>query len=108
MASPFSSLVAAADAACLNAFGVPAVLHPQSGGPDIPFTGITLNPVSQEDYVPGSLRGVTVVHLFMRFVDLAVPPQKGDRVTFGGVTYDLFEDRVDREGGAVLKLRRNA
>jgi hypothetical protein len=35
-------------------------------------------------------------------------PIAGDGITLNGVTYDIGDIDVDIEGGAVLKLRRNA
>ena len=68
-----------------------------------------------EDYVPGSTQGTSVVHLFVRFVDISPLPQKGDTLTFNGTEYDLADVSVGgnngmaSSGAAVLKLRkRNA
>lgn len=111
----FRPLVEALDQACISTFqltddsGTPitVILHPQSGGPDIPLQVIEESPAFAEDYVPGSSQNVSVMRLFVRFVDISTPPQKGDTVSVNGVNYDLFEADVDREGGATLKIRRN-
>lgn len=100
-------LVEALDQACLKAFGVLATWQPQAGGLPLTLNGIFENPAMAEDYIPGSTQGVNVVRFFVRFADLTPSPQKGDTAVINGINYDVFDVLVDREGGAVLKLRRN-
>ena len=104
----WSDLVDKLDTTTLKVFGIPATLNPQSGGSPIPLTGIIQTPAMAEDFIPGSTQGVTVVRFFVRYADLSPQPQKGDTLTLNGVTYSVFEVAVDVEGGAILKLRRNA
>lgn len=105
----FFDLIAAVDGVCFDVFdAVSVTLHPQDGSPDVTFKGLIENPAMAEDYVPGSSQGVSVIRLYVRFVDISPLPRKGDTLTLNGVTYDLFDKPVDREGGATLKLRRNA
>lgn len=98
--------------ACLDSFPASATLHPQTGGPDVPIRANILDPSMAEDYVPGSTQGTSVVHLFVRFVDISPLPQKGDTLTFNGAVYDLFEVTIGgssgmpSSGAAILKLRR--
>jgi len=98
--------------ACLDAFPASATLHPQTGEPDVVIRANILDPAMAEDYVPGSPQGVSVVHLFVRFVDISPLPQKGDTLTFNGIEYDLSQVVVGgnagmaASGAAVLKLRR--
>ncbi len=104
----FRDKVETVDVTCLKEFGIPATLNHQAGGAS-DIVGIVQNPAMAEDYVPGSSQGVSVVRFFVRFVDITPVPIKGDTVTLGGVTYDIGKPpEVDREGGAVLILRRNA
>lgn len=105
----FFDLISDVDSVCFDAFdAVTAVIHFQDNSPDAAVQGLIENPAMAEDYVPGSAQGVSVIRLYVRFVDITPLPRKGDTVTLNGVTYDLFDKPVDREGGATLKLRRNA
>jgi hypothetical protein len=112
----FSDLVAAMDQTVLNTFAdTPTyVVYPQNGQPQYPIQAIVKNPALEEDYVPGSDQGVSVLLLFVRFVGLPTLPHQGDRVEVqpndGGasVFYDLLQPKVDREGGATLVCRRRS
>jgi hypothetical protein len=83
------------------------VLHPQDGSAEVPFTTIDREPGMDEDFIPGTPQNVDVRRLFISFRDFAIPPQKGDTVSWNGTVYDVFEVNVDRCGGAVLKMRAN-
>jgi len=112
----FSDLVASMDLTVLTAFADTPIyiVHPQTGQPAYPIQAITKNPALEEDYVPGSDQGVSVLLLFVRFVGLPTLPHQGDRIEVqpndGGasVFYDLLQPKVDREGGATLVCRRRS
>jgi hypothetical protein len=105
----WTSLLEAMDNTVLNTFpagGAPrsVTFFPQSGGSQS-ITGVIANPAMFEDYIPGSTQGVSVMRMFVRFIDITPSPQKGDQISISGVSYDVFEVQVDTGGGAVLKLR---
>lgn len=105
----FFDLVKGIDSVCFDAFdSVTAIIHFQDSSPDATVQGLIENPAMAEDYVPGGTQGVSVIRLYVRFVDIAPLPRKGDTVTLNGIVYSIAEVPVDREGGATLKLRRNA
>ena len=104
----FNDLVASLDSTCLNIFGETASFQPQTGEAPITITGITSPPPMLEDALSGGTTGVTNVYFFVRFEDITPNPRRGDVLTYGGVTYDITDVLVDRGGGALLKLRRNA
>jgi hypothetical protein len=91
----------------LATFGVGAIvtLRPQAGG-SYDIDGVMINPRAGEDYQPGSIQGVTVVHYFVHFDQLDPKPVKGDKAIINGINYDVFDVVVDVEGGAVMKMRR--
>lgn len=101
----FSDLVNAMDTACLAAFGTPVTFTPQDGSGPQQVAGIIQTPAMAEDYVPGSVRGASVVRLFVRFANLTPQPQHGDTIAINGIVYDVVEVEADIEGGAVLKLK---
>lgn len=105
----FSDMIAAVDHACLSIFGdsLDVAFYPAAGGGPIAITAISVTPQNPEDYLAGGMQGVTWLPIFVRFVDISPLPQKGDVFKVNGVTYDMPNDAVDLEGGAVLKLRRN-
>jgi hypothetical protein len=105
----WTTLVEAMDNTILNTFpagGAPqsVTFLPQSGGSQT-ITGVIANPAMFEDYVPGSSPNVSVIRLFVRFVDITPSPQKGDQMSIAGATYNVGEVAVDTAGGAVVKLR---
>lgn len=109
----FSDMVAAVDNTCISVFGdgLTVLFFPQNGAGGaggIPVGAITVDPRLLEDYVPGSSQGVTRLPIFVRFAGISPLPQKGDKFTVNGVNYDLPEAAVDREGGAILKLKRSS
>jgi hypothetical protein len=104
----FSDLVANIDATCLSVFadGITVTIHPQDGSPDVVTQYITKDPRMEDDYVPGSQQGTAVLLLFIRFNGLTPLPARGDTATVNAVDYDIFQVDPDREGGAVMRLRR--
>jgi hypothetical protein len=108
--NPFSTLVATLDSTVLNTFSdLNVTIYYQNSQPGVaPVTVqcVTKNPAMEEDYVPGSPQGTTVLLLFIQFIAILVLPTKGDIAVYGGVPYDIWEVAVDREGGATLKCRR--
>ena len=104
----WSAQLEALDHAVLNAFPTPFQFSPQSGGGTQALTGTLVNPAIYEDQEPASTIGVSVIRLFVRFVDIIPAPQKGDLISIAGVSYDLFDVLADLAGGAVLKLRRKS
>jgi hypothetical protein len=106
----FSDLINAVDNTCISVFGDGLTLsfYPQSGGGPISVPALTIDPRLLEDYVPGSSQGVNRLPVFVRFVNISPLPQKGDIFVANGINYDLPEAAVDREGGAVLKLKKSS
>lgn len=84
----------------LSTLGSP-VLYEQPGDADA-FTvnGILQRETDEERHIDG-----LYARLFVQLADFAVPPEHGDRVTIGAVTYTVFEVQTDANGGAYLKLR---
>lgn len=105
----FSDLTKALDDTCLSIFGEPAVFNPQTGEGPITITAITA-PAPDEDVLIGTAPGTVVAYLFVRYTEITPNPRRGDVVIYGtpGASYDVVDVLVDRQGGAVLKLRRNA
>lgn len=106
----FSDLQRAADQSILTALNEPKVtIHFADGSPTLTISSLTKNPALQEDYVPGSTAGVTVLLLFVRSeqaTNTVRQVQKGDTATYGGVDYDVFQVDADRAGGLTLRCRR--
>src|SRR5271154_2044000 len=102
------NLVDNIDDACLNLFGESATLLPLAshGGGSYPVTGIVKTPAVEEEYLSGSTQGVNTIRFFVRFADLTPQPQVGDQVNLNSILYNIFDIKVDVEGGAVLVLRR--
>lgn len=98
------------NALCVDEFGIPATLLPQSAVGAIPFVGIVDRPAFGEENLPGSLSGTNILRFWVDFQAMPTKPQKGDTVTVNGINYDLFEVVADHDpqGGATLKLRKNA
>lgn len=90
------------DLACLAAFGTQVLVQPQAS-PSYSVTMIPVTPAMEEELLPGN---TAVLRLFVRFADLPQPILAGDQVTLSGTLYNIFDVKVDVEGGAVLKLRR--
>lgn len=106
----FSDLQRAADNAILTALNEPTVtLHFADNSPTLTIQTLTKNPILQEDYVPGSQAGVTILLLFVRSESATNSIRqvtKGDTATYGGVDYDIAQVDADREGGLTLRCRR--
>lgn len=98
-------MVADANAIAVETFGTPATLKRQDGSDAEEFSGVIMNPAVAEDFTPGSRQGVSVIRLFVSFGAVDPPPEHGDAVVLGGITYAVVEVEADTNGGAVLKLR---
>ena len=86
--------------------GVPATFTPQDGSGDQTINGLIKTPAMEEDFVPGSLQGTSVVRFWVKITDITPAPQNGDVVTLNGVEYAVqVPPDVDSQGGATLKLR---
>lgn len=103
----FSNLIAAMDTALIGALDddLLVTVHYQDGRPDTVASAITKNPAMEEDYVPGSQTGVTLLILFTQY---SVVPGvlNGDTASVNGVDYDIFQVDVDLVGGVKMKMRR--
>jgi len=97
-----------ANQAFLNTWGIQATWQPQQGGDPVIVTGVFQKPGLPELAIPGSTQGVAVVRFWMDFDSLDPAPALGDTITINGVSYYVSDLDVDIEGGAVVKLRRNA
>jgi hypothetical protein len=97
-----------AHAAFLAAWGIAALWQAQDQSASATITGVIKNPGMHEEYVPGGSTGTSVVRFWVDMNSLNPQPIAGDGITLNGVTYDIGDIDVDIEGGAVLKLRRNA
>lgn len=104
----FDQLAASNDAKLISALGgsKAATVHPRDLSQDFAIPGIIKNPAMEEDFIPGSSQGVSVVRFFVQLSSLEVIPQKGDTATLNGIEYDVFDVIVDQVGGATLKLRK--
>ncbi|MCC6363016.1 MAG: hypothetical protein IT165_05795 [Bryobacterales bacterium] len=88
------------NAAVVKTFGREVLYLPEAGGQ------AAIRAVFQAvREAEGASPGVYAV-LFVRLVDLAAPPVRGDEVDIGGVHYKVFDIEADAEGAAVLKLRQ--
>lgn len=104
----WADLVESANAAFLATWGVSATLTPRDGSGSLEITGIIKRPDMDEDVVPGSEAGTSVVRFWVDFSHLSRQPQIGDTVGINTVSYDVGKIDVDIEGGAVLRLRKAA
>lgn len=86
-------------------WGTAATLYPQAGG-SVSVTGIICDPAMEEGFLPGSSQGVSTVRLFVDYANVSPAPQHGDKAQINGTYYDVGEVNVDRNGGAVLKLKK--
>jgi hypothetical protein len=112
----FSDILAAADLVLTNTFSKKTTsgdslltLYPLSGDDGVQVFAIERNPMLEDDYVPGAQTGTTNLKLFIR--PDAIPTtevQKGMRAAYGGVDYDVIDVSVDREGGAVLTMKKRS
>jgi len=98
--SGWEAAVSGLNAAVVNTFGREVLYLPEAGGQ------ATVRAVFQAvREAEGSSPGVYAV-LFVRLVDLATPPVRGDEVEIGGTRYKVFDIEADAEGAAVLRLRQ--
>jgi len=107
----FDQLVARMDDTCVTTFqkidpaGVLQVtLHPIGGGVDITVPCIVKNPVMEEDYMPGSQNGTSMLILFIP-ASAGVTALRGDTATYNGVDYDILQSDADRCGGIHIRMR---
>lgn len=102
----FSDLMATADTAILSAFGeISATIHFKDGSPDATVSAISKNPALEEDYVPGSTQGTSILLLFVP-AGSAAGISHGSTASVSGVDYDIFQVDTDRVGAVTLRLRR--
>lgn len=108
----FDSLVAAMDNTLTSAFqkadpvaggALQLTLHSNDGS-DVTVPCIVKNPVMEEDYVPGSQNGTSMLILFVP-ASAGVEAVRGYTATYGGVDYDVLQSDADRCGGVHLHLR---
>lgn len=98
-------------APCEDTFGKPIMVSPiasQRGRPPYAARGIFASraqPVALED---GATYSDQLTTLGIRFADFPVPPVANDRITIGGVVYEVIAVHADEQGGAELPLRRVA
>lgn len=109
----FDQLVATMDNTLVNAFqkvdsstgGVLQVtVHPDGGGPDVTVSCIVKNPIMEEDYMPGSQHGTSMLILFIP-ASAGVVALRGDTASYNGVDYDILESDADRCGGVHIRMR---
>jgi hypothetical protein len=105
----WAELVEGANAQFLATWGTAATLAPQATpGQTFPITGIIVRPGMEEEFIPGSTTGVSAIRFWVDFLSIEPQPAMGDVITINGVNYDIGPVDVDIEGGATLKLKRNA
>jgi hypothetical protein len=98
-----------AHATFLSIWGIAATLAPAATpGRTFPITGIIARPGMEEEFIPGGPSGVSVVRFWVDYNSISPQPVIGDAITINGVSYTVGAVDVDVEGGATLKLRRNA
>lgn len=108
----FSGLVKRMDERLLAAFSearAQLTIHFSDASPDIAISCIVKRPSLEEDYVPGSTQGASVLLVFVREEQaqgaLRAVTHK-DTATVNDVDYDIFQVDADREGGLTLRMRR--
>jgi hypothetical protein len=79
-------------------------LHPNDGTADIAVPCIVKNPAMEEDYVPGSQPGTSMLILFIP-ASAGVVALRGQTATYGGTDYDIVRSDADRCGGIHISLR---
>jgi hypothetical protein len=82
-------------------------LHPSDGSEDVTVPCIVKNPVMEEDYVPGSQPGTSMLILFLP-ASAGEVALRGKTATYGGVDYDILLSDADRCGGVHIRMRRRA
>jgi hypothetical protein len=109
----FDSLVATMDDTCVATFQkvdptagpLTVTIHPRDGSGDVTCACIVRNPAMEEDYVPGSLAGVSALILFIP-ASAGVVALLGDTATYNGVDYNIDKSDADRCGAVVITMRR--
>ena len=80
-------------------------LHPApDGSGDVAVSCIVKNPAMEEDYMPGSQTGSSMLILFIP-ASAGVTALKGQTATYNGVDYNIDQSDTDRAGGVHIKLR---
>ncbi len=112
----FSDLIRAADTTVSSTFvttdstnaPLSLTVHYNVGMPDgVIVNPVVKNPSLEEDYVPGSPQGSTLLILFLPSSN-TVPITHGNTATYGGVDYDVSEAVADRMGGITVKMRKRS
>lgn len=108
----FSDILAAADILALNVFSKKdtngnslLVVYSLDQSQSFNVNAIERNLALEDDYIPGSQVGTSILKLFVRY-DSITEIRKGMRAEYGGVGYDVVDVATDREGGAVLTMRK--
>jgi hypothetical protein len=106
----FFDLIDAATTVAVSVLGdFTCTLRDLSGvNPDQTVTGITKNPIFEDDYVPGQNPAPTTVYLFLQLSQLAWIPVRGNVAIVNSVTYNIDRTPTDREGGVTLVLRQQS
>ncbi|HEY4364458.1 MAG TPA: hypothetical protein VGN17_26065 [Bryobacteraceae bacterium] len=94
------------DNTCLSIWGVSALWVPQDYSGPQSITGIISPPPLEEQVIPGSTHGTSIVYFWVRFVEIQPSPMIGDTITLDGILYNLDKVNVDSMGSAMLHLRR--
>jgi len=108
----WSLALASLDKALLYTFGLVAAglspaLIPQDGSSSQPIDGIPLRTPEAEDYVIGSAKAPTIIHLQVMTETMARIPVRGDAITIGNATYFIRDIQVNpdpADSSAVLRL----
>jgi hypothetical protein len=106
----FQTSVLVMQDACVATFGlganaVTAQFTPQDNSGVQQIDGIIETPAMEEDRIPGSPSGASVVRLYVQLAAITPTPKRGDVITINGVHYDIADVAADRIGGGCLKLR---
>jgi hypothetical protein len=86
---------------------IEVTIHYNDGGPDVTVPCVVKNPALEEDYVPGSQDGTTMLMLFIP-ASGGVMAVRGATATYGGVDYDIVQSDGDRVGALHIRMRRRA
>lgn len=108
----FDLLVSAMDDTLVSSFQkrdsagnvIQITLHPNDGSGDVAVSCIVKNPTMEEDYMPGSQQGTSMLMLFIP-ASAGVVALRGDTATYNGVDYDVLQSDADRCGGVHIRMR---
>jgi hypothetical protein len=104
MYNPFPQL----NADVLTYFGITVTFTPKAqGSTSQTITGIICRAPIEEQNVPGSQAGTSVIYLWVNIAILTPAPTLGDFIVINGVSYDIGAIYTDTQGGSTLRLGRN-